>query len=162
MVEVHDTGAILLFGFGVLYFWVQTFISYKMRTHGIYSTRLCHLRLALTTIVTLCAIVFFTAAAYGWILFQQENHNHSVNQWMPGDGGYSLHVLSNSAEWLALVAFLCLSLTFFGEFQKVNLSVECREKSPTIISAYDGLSEYSTLKMHSEDRYVSDEECNNN
>lgn len=161
MLEIHDTGAVLLFTFGGFYFWIQTTMSYLMRPYGIYTALLCHLRIALTTIITLCSIFFFTATAYGYQEFVKNNHNHKITRWMPGDGGYVLHVLGNAAEWLALFAFVGLSLSFFSEFQCVKMLVECREIRPHIISAYDELSEYATLKLSAEERYISDDEQGN-
>lgn len=162
MLEVHDSGAVLLFTFGSFYFWIQTILSYMMRPYGVYTSCICHLRLALTTIITLCSIAFFTASTYGYQAFVKKNHHHHIDHWMASDGGYVLHVLSNTAEWISLFSILGLTLSFFGEFQAVSMSVECKEKRPRVISAYDEFDEYSSLKMNTEQRCLSEEEINHN
>eukprot|EP00794_Sanderia_malayensis_P006973 gene6973-7758_t len=163
MLEVHDSGAVLLFTFGGFYFWIQTILTFKMRSHGVYTSCICHLRLALTVLITISSVTFFTASTYGYQAFIKNNrHHHHIDHWMKGDGGYFLHVLSNTAEWVSLFSFLGLALSFFNEFQAVVMSVECHEKRPNVISAYDELNEYSTLKMNSEERCMSEEELNHN
>ena len=158
MTEIHDAGAVLLFTFGGFYFWIQTILGYLMKPYGVYSSCICHLRLVLTTTISLCSITFFTASAYGYKRFVHNNHNHIIGQWRPGDGGYVFHFIGNLCEWLALFAFVGMSLSFVGEFQEVSIQVKCKEKKPYIISTYDELSEYATLKLNSEERYLSDEE----
>ncbi len=162
MLEIHDSGAVLLFTFGSFYFWIQTILSYMMRPYGVYSSCVCHLRLALTSTITLSSVAFFTASTYGYQAFVKRSHHHRIDHWMAGDGGYALHILSNTAEWLSLFAFLGMSLSFFNEFQAVMMSVECREKRPKVISAYDELNEYSSLKLNTEERCMSEEEINHN
>ena len=131
-----------------------------MKPYGIYSSCLCHTRLILTTTISLCSIAFFTASTYGHEQFMQSNHNHGISQWRPGDGGYSLHLIANLCEWITLFAFVIMSLTFVCEFQGVSIEIKCTEKKPYVISTHNEFSEYSSLKLNSEERNFSDDDQN--
>ena len=149
--SVHDAGAVLLFTFGGFYFWIQTILGYLMRPYGIYSGCICHLRLIMTTTITLCSIIFFTGSAYGYEEFAKHNHHHTISQWMPADGGYAFHVVGNTAEWLALFSFVGMSLSYYSEFEGVSITVTCREKQMNPVSPADALSEYAPLRFSFED-----------
>eukprot|EP00795_Rhopilema_esculentum_P000407 gene407-10074_t len=151
LVSVHDAGAVLLFTFGGFYFWIQTILGYLMRPYGIYSGCICHLRLIMTTTITLCSIIFFTGSAYGYEQFAKHNHHHTISQWMPADGGYAFHVVGNTAEWLALFSFVGMSLSYYSEFEGVSITVTCREKQMNPVSPADALSEYAPLRFSFED-----------
>lgn len=157
---IHDVGAVVLFTFGGFYFWIQTIMTYLMKPYDVYSSCLCHLRLILTTTISLCSIAFFTASAYGYKQFLQNSHNHDIGQWRPGDGGYELHIIGNMCEWLTLFAFVGMSLTFVREFQQVSIEVKCKEKTPRVFATYSELNEYASLKLNSEERHFSDDEQN--
>ena len=46
---------------------------------------------------------------------------------------------------------MALSLTYFDEFQQVIMLIDCQEKSPTIISYYDGIGgddDYEEMKLN--------------
>ena len=46
---------------------------------------------------------------------------------------------------------MALSLTYFEEFQQVIMLIDCQEKSPTIISYYDGIGgddDYEEMKLN--------------
>ncbi|EDO49661.1 predicted protein, partial [Nematostella vectensis] len=119
MVYFHDAGAVLLFGSGAVYCWIQTVLTYRMSLNGLAPVPLFAVRLILTGILSVfgCSILSFVLS------FQQSEH--TVAHWQPDDPGYSLHVLSNMGEWLAALCFGLFSMTFFDEFQLITLSVKC-------------------------------------
>lgn len=129
-----------------------------MRPYGVYSSRLCHVRLALTATISICTIAFFTASAYGYKKFVLNSHNHLIAQWRPRDGGYALHFAGNLCEWITLFAFVGLSLSFVGEFQEVSAQVKFKEKRSYITSTYEELNEYSTLRLNSLERNFQEED----
>lgn len=125
-----------------LYFWVQSYIGYKVALYGLYSRWLCHFRVVMTTLMTIASIIYLITSIISYQSFLKNNHKHSTALWQPKDGGYELHVVSNAAEWASFGMLIILALTYFDEFQQVILLIDAQEKSPTIIS-YDGIGSYS-------------------
>ena len=125
-----------------LYFWVQSYVGYKIALYGLYSRWLCHFRAIVTALMTITSVVYLVTSVVSYQLFVKNSHNHSTPQWQPQDGGYRLHVASNAAEWASFGFLIILALTYFDEFQQVILLIDAQEKSPTIIS-YDGIGSYS-------------------
>ena len=150
--EVHDAGAVIFFACTSIYFWLQTNISYKTALYGIYSPWLCHVRFALSFLLSLCSAVYFVTAAISSYNFRKHHQSYnSLASLEPGDQGYTLHVVSNASEWLAFFNIMALSLTYFEEFQQVIMLIDCQEKSPTIISYYDGIGgddDYEEMKLN--------------
>ncbi|XP_063706747.1 DNA damage-regulated autophagy modulator protein 1 [Culicoides brevitarsis] len=109
---VHYVGALLCFGLGTVYFWMQAFISYYIQPYC--GTMLkSHLRL---TLAVLCAIFFVVVAVTGiisHILYQGLN----PRKWLPSDGGWGYHVASSICEWIVATAFSFYILTFTEEFR---------------------------------------------
>ena len=128
MIYVHDAGAVLLFGSGALYCWSQSFLTYKLTQLGINTPFLFTARFILTCVVTVFGIIFFVAELFAYEEFRHQSL-HTVAEWEPSDPGYSVHVLSNVGEWIAAFCFGLFGITFFEEFQKISLHVECTEKS---------------------------------
>jgi len=142
LLEIHDSGAIVMFVCSTMYFWVQSYLSYKVAVYGLYSKWLCHFRLVMTTMMTAASVLYLVASVISYQMFLKDNHNHSTSLWQPHDGGYRLHVVSNAAEWTSFALLIILALSYFDEFQQVILLIDAQEKSPTIIS-YDGIGDYS-------------------
>ena len=128
MIYVHDAGAVLLFGSGALYCWVQSSLTYKLTQHGINTPFLFTIRFLLTCVVTVFGIIFFVAELFAYEEFRHQSR-HVVANWQPSDPGYSVHVLSNVGEWIAAFCFGLFGITFFDEFQQISLLVECSEKA---------------------------------
>lgn len=127
MIYVHDAGAVLLFGSGALYCWVQCCLTYKLTQLGINSQFLFAVRFILTCVITAFGSIFFVAEIFAYEQFRHQTA-HVVANWQPSDPGYSVHVLSNVSEWIAALCFGLFGITFFEEFQKISLHVECSEK----------------------------------
>lgn len=127
MIYIHDTGAVLLFGSGALFCWVQTSLTYKLTQLGMNSQVLFSVRFILSCVVTVFGAIFFVAEIFAYNQFSQQSA-HVVANWQPSDPGYSVHVLSNVGEWIAALCFGMFGLTFFEEFQKISLHVECNQK----------------------------------
>ena len=158
MLEIHDSGAVVMFVFAAFYFWLQTHISYKVAQYGAYSPWLCYLRLTLSLLMTASATLYFVSSIVSFHFYNNGTHYHSVALWGPETDGYILHVISNAAEWFSFLLMILFAVTYFDEFQQVILIIDCQKKSPTIIS-YDGIGDYSSLKMSSMDSLIED---NNN
>ena len=139
LLEIHDSGAIVMFICSTLYFWVQSYLGYKIALYGLYSRWLCHFRSVVTGLMTITSVVYLVTSVISYQLFLKQNqYHHTTPLWQPADGGYRLHVASNAAEWMCFGFLIVLALTYFDEFQQVILLIDAQEKSPTIIS-YDGI-----------------------
>lgn len=123
----HDTGAVLLFGSGAVYFWLQTILTYKLTQTGKNSTAMFALRLLLSLLLTTCGAIFFVVEIFAYQQFcgYRTNCRKKAALWRPEEPGYALHVLSNSCEWAAGLFFGLYTVTFFGEFQKIRIGVTC-------------------------------------
>ena len=149
MVYTHDVGAILLFGSGALYCWVQTSLTYKLTQLGINSAFLFAVRFILTCVVSVFGAIFFIAELFAYDEFRQQSA-HAVVQWQPSDPGYGLHVFSNLSEWIAALCFGLFAITFFDEFQKISLHVECKQNGE---GASRSLVDYSTINEQDEEQH---------
>lgn len=114
---VHIVGAIMAFGSGIVYAWIQTWISYKLHP---YETGLCicHMRLVFSFLATASFIVMevFTVLAH------RKFHGDNPSKWNPGDGGWTEHVIASSSEWaLGLLILLYLS-SFAYEFKSRSIT----------------------------------------
>lgn len=139
MVYFHDTGAVLLFGFGAVFCWLQTVLTYRMSLLGVNPVPLFAARLILTCIITVFGSIFFIAEVAAYDMFRQQTE-HTVAHWQPDDPGYSIHVLSNIGEWLSAFCFGLFSVTFFDEFQCVTLSLDCKLKPKEVSESTDFLN----------------------
>lgn len=149
MIYVHDTGAVLLFGSGALYCWAQCYLTYKLTQQGLNSPFLFTIRFILTCVITVFGTIFFVAELFAYEEFRHQSL-HTVAKWEPSDPGYSVHVLSNVGEWIAGFCFGLFGITFFEEFQRISLHVECTLKSP---------QEYQTTPLlNCTDRHCGDDE----
>lgn len=148
MIYVHDTGAVLLFGSGALFCWVQTYLTYKLTQLGINSQFLFTIRFILTCVISVFGSIFFVAEIFAYEEFRQQSA-HVVANWQPSDPGYSIHVLSNIGEWIAALCFGMFGLTFFEEFQKISFLVECSQKCENRQSS--PLLEYTNINSGDEE-----------
>ena len=89
-------------------------------------------------------------SALSYKIFINYNSHHAVAQWVPGDLGYLLHVVSNSSEWMCGMFIMSYALTYFEEFQQVVLLIDCQERSP-MVEYYDGIGVFSDSKMNDEE-----------
>lgn len=109
---MHYVGALLCFGLGTWYFWVQALMSYYI--HPYHGTLFkAHMRMVFSVI---CTIMFFVVAITGiisHILFIGPN----PRKWYPSDGGWGFHVASSIGEWILATAFSFYILSFTDEFR---------------------------------------------
>lgn len=118
---VHITGAALVFGFGVVYAFLQTWLSYHMFPdyNGIY---ICRIRLVISVASLICMIITFSAATVSRVLGHPKDRLH----WKPEDPGFNAHIISTFGEWITAVTFLCFFFTYIRDFQKVKVEIRAR------------------------------------
>ncbi|EDO45188.1 predicted protein, partial [Nematostella vectensis] len=124
-VSFHDVGAVSGFSGALVYCWLQTLMSYRLRDHGVInSTAVCHTRTMLSTIMTLTFIIFLGFQAkshWDWDRVRPNYHFLAKLHWGPEDPGYVSHVISNLSEWSYSAAFLLFVLTFLTEFKSIRI-----------------------------------------
>ncbi|XP_023290703.1 DNA damage-regulated autophagy modulator protein 2 isoform X2 [Orussus abietinus] len=116
VIVVHLIGALLCFGCGAAYFWIQAMCSYYMHPIGC-SLRIAYLRLVLSAFCTVC---FFVILVTG-ILAHMAYNGTNPRKWYKDDGGWELHVVSTVAEWICAIGFCAYILTFTDEFREIQL-----------------------------------------
>ncbi|XP_006899355.1 PREDICTED: DNA damage-regulated autophagy modulator protein 2-like [Elephantulus edwardii] len=127
---VHVGGAILTFGLGSLYMFVQTILSYHMqpRIHG---KQVFWIRLLLVIWCVVSALSMLTCSS----LLYSGNFGSDVIQklhWNPEDRGYALHLITTAAEWSMSFSFFGFFLTYIRDFQKISLRVEANLQGLTL------------------------------
>lgn len=123
---VHVLGAMLCFGAGISFTWLQTLLSFRM--HPLVNTlRMARLRLAMCTIMSVCFLVSSILGPISFSYFTGDN----FYKWTSKDGGWVPHVISSSCEWVMAVMLNIFILTFTREFHKISMT------SPRIIFLVD-------------------------
>lgn len=100
----HVSGAVLTFGMGSLYMFVQTILSYQMQPK-IHGKQVFWIRLLL---VIWCGVSAFSMLTCSSIL-HSGNFGTDLEQklhWNPEDKGYVLHMITTAAEWSMSFSFL--------------------------------------------------------
>ncbi|XP_031569239.1 DNA damage-regulated autophagy modulator protein 1-like [Actinia tenebrosa] len=125
-ISFHNIGAFTGFVSALIYCWLQSLMSYKLRDHGVInSTAVCHSRTMLSAIMTFAFIIFFifqTIAHIEWDNRRPDSPYLAKLKWGPKDPGYICHVTSNIAEWTMTAAFFMFVTTFLSEFQQIRIT----------------------------------------
>ncbi|XP_076068255.1 DNA damage-regulated autophagy modulator protein 2 isoform X1 [Oratosquilla oratoria] len=113
---VHLTGAIIAFGLGTAYLWVQALCSYQ--THPmVNSLAMAHIRLGLAIVAAIFFVVGCICAVIAHSLFEGDN----PTKWKPEDKGWGFHVASTASEWVCAAAFDLFMLTLVDEFKGISM-----------------------------------------
>lgn len=157
----HMIGAFMVFGLGMVYCWMQCVISYKMRHMGMSSSLSCHTRFILSMAVTLFFITTFVAASVATEELTKSKDSTRGNstttavtptssmyehRWKKSDPGYDAHLTSTFSEWFMAICFLLYFLTYFREFQKIQMRIKIEPKNAEIFSS-SGNMDVSDNKM---------------
>lgn len=110
--KIHLFGALMAFGFGSTYCWLQAFLSYSM-VPLVNSVHMAHWRTFLSVIITSS---FLVTCVMGQISIHHF-HGKDPTNWKPEDGGYKTHIISAIAEWISAMALDFFILSFTKEFQ---------------------------------------------
>lgn len=140
VIVVHLIGALLCFGGGTAYFWIQAICSFYLHPLGC-TLRLAHLRTALSIFCTICFFVIFITGILARLAYKGTN----PRKWYKEDGGWELHVVSTITEWLCAMAFCVYILTFTEEFRDIRIS------HPKVIYNMYGLRSSNEVLNESQD-----------
>ncbi|XP_054472847.1 DNA damage-regulated autophagy modulator protein 2b [Anoplopoma fimbria] len=120
--SMHLVGAVLTFGVGALYILVQTLLSFYMQPHvhsrTTYLTRLGIGLMTLSSIISMfvSSVIMYTSLPG----VDVPNKLH----WIPGETGYTAHIISTISEWTLAFSFISFFLTYIRDFQKITLRAE--------------------------------------
>uniref|UniRef100_A0A1B6FDX0 CWH43-like N-terminal domain-containing protein n=1 Tax=Cuerna arida TaxID=1464854 RepID=A0A1B6FDX0_9HEMI len=117
VIYVHFAGALLCFGIGTIYFWVQAILSYHMHPVA-NSLAMARLRVLLSVITS---VLFFVIVVTG-IISHLQFHGSNPRKWHPEDGGWVLHVVSTASEWVVAICFCIYILSFSSEFREITFT----------------------------------------
>lgn len=123
---VHAIGALLSFTCGILYCWIQTLITFKMKNSGLNTESLFSTRLALAILMTLffAACLSAQSLAGGSKLTGHDKQNRTQSaRWSKDDKGYIPHIVSDVSEWLMALSMLWFIATFYGELKAVRMRI---------------------------------------
>uniref|UniRef100_UPI0037E99C51 DNA damage-regulated autophagy modulator protein 2b n=1 Tax=Semicossyphus pulcher TaxID=241346 RepID=UPI0037E99C51 len=120
--SMHLVGAVLTFGVGALYIFVQTLLSLYMQPH-VHSKTTYKARLGIG-VWTLCSIIsMFISSVIMYSSLRGVDVPHKLH-WIPGETGYTAHMISTVSEWSLAFSFIMFFLTYIRDFQKIDLRAE--------------------------------------
>lgn len=128
--KIHLVGAIMAFGCGAIYCWLQTVLSFYMEPL-VNTIRMAYWRMFLSVMIS---VTFLTTCVMGQLSIHHF-HGKDPTNWKPEDGGYETHIISTIAEWIAAMALDFFILSFTKEFQ--TFSIQTPRISLNHIEQYD-------------------------
>ncbi|KAF5302716.1 hypothetical protein FQR65_LT18871 [Abscondita terminalis] len=115
---VHLVGALMAFGVGILYLYVQTWISsfYLNARQRKISKALFYMRLFMVCLLMPLMISIFVFGYLSFINF----HGKSYLLWTEEDGGYGYRLVSVFSEWFLYILVFVYIATFSTEFGNIK------------------------------------------
>ena len=126
--DEHLVGAVVAFGGGIIYAWIQTYLSYKIKSVETSSGCLCLYRLTLSILSTVIVIVCLITRYVANKQWYRDPPPHSMRYWQPGDKGYIPHVIGSSTEWLTFALLMLYFASFYGEFHQIILILKVKKR----------------------------------
>ena len=112
VLSVHLIGALMVFISGIVYCWLQSYLSY-LTIGG--RTLKAITRVILSIVAVLCITLF--------IVFAKISRNPTRLHWKSHEVGYSAFLVSTFCEWILVVCFVLFFATFYSEFKNTQLQV---------------------------------------
>nr|XP_026692660.1 DNA damage-regulated autophagy modulator protein 2 [Ciona intestinalis] len=132
---VHLVGAMLAFGLGTLYEFLQTYITYKMHPE-VNGRRIFHARLAVCVVSLMAFVGGFIATSCTTAVNKAGDIKF---HWKPGQPGYSAHLASTILEWVLAGSFLAYFFTFIRDFQQITIGTNTELHHETLY--HDGVEQ---------------------
>ncbi|XP_026203596.1 DNA damage-regulated autophagy modulator protein 2 isoform X2 [Anabas testudineus] len=120
--SMHLVGAIMTFGVGALYILVQTLLSLNMQPH-VHSKTIYWVRLGIGLWTLGSIISMFVSSVIMYTSLRGIDVAHKLH-WIPGETGYTAHIISTISEWFLAFSFISFFLTYIRDFQKITLRAE--------------------------------------
>ncbi|OQV16305.1 putative DNA damage-regulated autophagy modulator protein 1 [Hypsibius exemplaris] len=118
-IELHIVGALMIFGLGAAYMYIETYITYKIHPGG-ESRRICHFRLVCSVVGLLAFISMIVTIAVAYHFYKPLDGRTPVN-WTPADGGWEWHTASAISEWIVAFTEILFFATYTKEFRRFRL-----------------------------------------
>ncbi|MBN3303361.1 DRAM2 protein, partial [Amia calva] len=114
-IVMHWVGSVLTFGVGAIYILCQTVLSYKMQPH-IHGKKMFWVRL---WVVLWCGVSVVSMFVSSVIMYSSLPGIDVAKKlhWIPGETGYTAHIISTISEWSLAFSFVCFFLTYIRDFQ---------------------------------------------
>ncbi|EFN84986.1 Damage-regulated autophagy modulator [Harpegnathos saltator] len=115
VVAAHMVGAMTCFSASILYFCLQTYLSYKM-VPAVNNMIVVYVRAFLSVLtlkLTIASIVFGHISMF-------EFQGHDYKKWLPADGGWGWHISSTICEWILAIVYCAFLLTFVPDFRLIH------------------------------------------
>ncbi|KAG1946178.1 DNA damage-regulated autophagy modulator protein 2b [Pimephales promelas] len=125
--SMHLVGAVLTFGVGALYVFVQTLLSFLMQPH-VHSKAVFWTRLSIGGWTLASIISMFVSSVIMYSSLPGVEVNKKLH-WTPGEPGYTPHIVSTISEWSLALSFVSFFLTYIRDFKKINLRAEAQLQS---------------------------------
>lgn len=149
---IHIIGALLIFVGGILYCWVQSFISYKMSLCGLITRSLFILRVAIAFAATIFFATCATATSYASVNGVRYHlaSDEPRLRWNPTEKHYVYHVIGDVSEWLMALTLLSFLFTYFGEFRfiKMKIVVSRRTQHPVPLATGMGSNDSINASLY--------------
>ncbi|XP_049439720.1 DNA damage-regulated autophagy modulator protein 2-like [Epinephelus fuscoguttatus] len=120
--SMHLVGAVLTFGVGALHILVQTLLSLLMQPH-IHSKTIFLVRLGIGVWTLSSIISMFISSVIMYSSLPGVDVPKKLH-WIPGETGYTAHIISTVSEWSLALSFISFFLTYIRDFQKITLRAE--------------------------------------
>lgn len=120
-----------MFGGGVIYCWMQTYITYCMLRLALNTRRMFWCRALLTVLATISIFVFLVLFYFANLKFQNRpdtEKEKSLTEWNPNDPGFALHVASSLGEWILASTLFLYFLSFTKEFNKMKIGLRVQRQ----------------------------------
>ncbi|KAI2642966.1 DNA damage-regulated autophagy modulator 2 [Labeo rohita] len=132
--SMHLVGAMLTFGVGALYILVQTVLSYLMQPH-IHSKTMFWTRLSICVWTFTSIVSMFVSSMIMYSTLSGTDVNKKLH-WMPGEPGYTPHIVSTISEWSLALSFISFFFTYIRDFKKINLRAEAELQSNHLYNSH--------------------------
>ncbi|KAL8611657.1 hypothetical protein ACOMHN_065135 [Nucella lapillus] len=144
---VHLIGALLAFGVGALYTWVQVYLTFTTCLPGD-RLWLRLLRLLLSVAISVCCVL---VSVFAQISTHKHSEEHTEEKghfkWKLSDKGFTEHVISTALEWAMALMSALFFATFTLEFRHftvamlVEFTVVCMEVKDKAVAPGNGAVE---------------------
>ncbi|XP_040060208.1 DNA damage-regulated autophagy modulator protein 2b [Gasterosteus aculeatus] len=132
--SMHLVGAVLTFGVGALYILVQTLLSLRMQPH-VHSRTIYLVRLGVGLWTLGSIISMFVSSVIMYSSLTGVDVPRKLH-WIPGETGYTAHMISTVSEWFLAFSFISFFLTYIRDFQKINLRAEADLQSSHLYDSW--------------------------
>jgi heme A synthase len=112
--EVHYAAALIAFGSGAVYAWLQAFVSYRL-TPMVTTPVASKIRIILALFIDITFIIGIITGIWAKRLYHPTVHD----KWLPEDGGWVPHVICVVCEWLTALTLMAFMGSYINEFRKI-------------------------------------------